>query len=517
MAFPVSGDLRLLTLLLERIYAGTRRARSLADGLDVEVRVVNAALDAGEWLGVLTWDGDIVLTPRGVRIAGSRKRRALWAEAVTEHPFFKAMWPVEPAKLLSATMAEEPSPPRARRQARALWRLSRPGRASPPALPRQVLLEFPAQPLPVRPALDLRAGLDDNPDVYTVLLRALLDHGEVAPSQLRAMLDRNGGERCGIGGYLAMAVRRGDARRLGDVLIVTPGAIQRRDLAESPVTVALSDPDFRVHMLAHLADRNPIIPRFRPWLLRLFGTASVSAGLTRVLFDRPLASVAVAGDAGPEIDPEPIAFLAAQERRNLAIAFPSSLRMLTTGLSGLNRALRVQAANAATPPTPVDRKLVVHGGLVRPGEAPPRAIADGISLRYRAVQNAPAISLLAALGLLDRRGRVRVRSQGADLGVEAGGRTVSFSLLVRTLAHSRGWFYLGGGLEWGELAELANVIGILTRVDSRAESRIESRVTLDEAFFHRLQTDPEHRGLYESLQPLAEALVARLRVGGGGD
>ncbi len=503
MAFPVSGDLRLLTLLLERIYAGTRRARSLADALDVEVRVVDAALDAGEWLGVLTWDGDILLTTRGVRIAASRKRRALWAEAVTEHPFFKSMWPVDPAKLLKATMAEEPSLPRARRQARALWRMSRPGRTTPPALPRQVLLEFPAQPLPARPSLDLRAGLDDSPDVYTALLRALLDHGEVAPSQLRALLDRSGGERCGIGGYLAMAVRRGDARRLGDVLIVTPGAIQRRDLAESPVTVALSDPEFRVHLLAHLADRTPILPRFRPWLQRLFGSASASAGLTRVLFERPLASVPVAGDAGPEIDPEPIAFLDAQERRSLAIAFPSSLRMLTTGLSGLNRALRVQSANAAALPTPVDRKLVVHGGLVRPGEAPPRAIADGVSLRYRAVQNAPAVALLTALGLLERRGRVRVRSQGSDLSVESGGRAVSFSLLVRTLAHSRGWFYLGGGLEWGELAELSDTIGVLTR--------IESRITLDEAFFHRLQTDPEHRGLYESLQPLSEALVARVR------
>jgi hypothetical protein len=151
----------------------------------------------------------------------------------------------------------------------------------------------------------------------------------------------------------------------------------------------------------------------------------------------------------------------------------------------------------------VDRKLVVHGGLVRPGEAPPRAIADGVSLRYRAVQNAPAVALLTALGLLDRRGRVRVRSQGSDLSVESGGRAVSFSLLVRTLAHSRGWFYLGGGLEWGELAELTDSIGVLTR--------IESRITLDEAFFHRLQTDPEHRGLYEALQPLAEALVARVR------
>lgn len=504
MAFPVSGDLRLLTLLLQRIYAGVRRARPLAEALDVEVRVVEAALETGEWLGVLTWDGDILLTPRGVRIAATRRRRALWAEVVLEHPFFKAAWPVDPERLLRATRAEEPSAPRARRQAQALWRISRPARVTPPAPPRQIALEFPAQPLPPRPMLDLRAGLDDNPDVYTMLLRALLDHGEIAPAQLRALLDRAGGERCGIGGYLAMAVRRGDARRLGDVLIVTPGAIQRRDLAESPVTVALSDPDLRVQLLAHLADQQPIAPRFRPWLQRLFGGATVGAGLTRVLFERPLASVPVAGDAGPEIDPEPVSFLFGHERRHLAIALPSSLRQLTGGLSGLNRTLRAQATNAAAVPTPVDRKLVVHGGLIRPGEAPPRAIADGVSLRYRAVQNAPAMALLAALGLLERRGRVRVRALGADLAVEAAGRPVSFALLVQTLAHQRGWFHLGGGLDWAELAELADTLGVLTRVDAR--------ITLDEAFFHRLQADPEHRAIYEALQPLAESLVARLRL-----
>lgn len=504
MAFPVSGDLRLLTQLLERVYAGVRRSRQLADAVDVEVRVVEAALETGEWLGVLTWDGDILLTPRGVRIAASRKRRTLWAEVVLEHPFFQSVWPVDPARLLRATSAEEPAAPRARRQAQALWRISRPARVTPPAPPRQITLEFPAQPLPVRPVVDLRAGLDDNPDVYTLLLRALLDHGEVSPTQLRALLDRAGGERCGIGGYLAMAVRRGDARRLGDVLIVTPGAIQRRGLAESPVTVALSDPELRVQLLAHLADQKPVAVRFRPWLQRLFGTATVRAGLTRVLFDRPLATVPVAGDPGPDIDPEPVSFLFGQERRNLAVATPSSLRQLTGGLSGLNRTLRAQSANAAAIPTPVDRKLVVHGGLVRPGETPPRAIADGVSLRYRAVQNAPAMALLAALGLLERRGRVRVRVLGADLAVEGGGKPASFSLLVQTLAHHRGWFYLGGGLDWAELAELGDSLGVLTRVDTR--------VTLDEAFFHRLQSDPEHRAIYEALQPLAEALVARLRL-----
>lgn len=507
MAFPTSGNLRFLTRLLECVYTGVRRPRSLAQVVDVEVARVMASLDTGEWLGVLTWDGDVQLTARGVRIAASAKKRTLWADVVLEHPFFQANPAADAARLLEITMAEEPAPGRARRQARALWRIGRIARQTPAAAPRQLQMEFPTQAASPRPAVDLRAGLDDNPDVYAILLRALLDHGEIAPSQLRAILDRSGAERCGIGGYLAMAVRRGDARRFGDVLIVTPGAIRRADVAESPVTVALSDPELRVQILTHLSDGTPIAPRFRPWLARLFGTATVAAGLTRVLFDRPLASVPIASDPGPEINPEPVPFLIGHEHRGLAVAVPSSLRQLTTGLSGMNRALRAQAAQAAALPTPVDRKLIVHGALTRPGEQPPRAIPDGVSLRFRAVQNAPAFALIGALGLLDRRGRIRIRAVAEDLVIESPTRRNaapnSMGLLVRTLAHARGWFYTAG-IGWAEVAELADSIGLITTVGDR--------ITLDEGFFHRLQTDPEHRGLYEGLQPLADSLATRLRA-----
>lgn len=519
MAFPSSGDLRLLTRVLERIYTGVRRPRSLAEALDVEVRVLNASLDAGEWLGVLTWDGDVQLTARGLPVAmrGTRPgdRRAAWASVIREHPFFSAHWPPDPDALLIAASAEEPVPARARRKARALWRLSRPARTPVAPGPRQTSLEFPLPLPPSLGALDLRAGLDDNPDVYTLLLRALLDHGEISPAQLRAILDRAGGDRCGIGGYIAMAVRRGDARRLGDVLIVTPGAIRRADVAESPVTVALSDPEFRLQLLAHLTDGTPITTRFRPWVQRLFGGVSIASGLARVLFDRPLASVPVANDAGPEVDPPTSGFLSAwrtgASTTGLAVAIPSSLRLLSGGLSGLNRGLRAQLANAAAPPTPLDRKLVVHGALVRPGEPPPRAIPDGVSLRVRAVENAPAFSILVALALLERRGRLRLRTAGQDIIVvtaathraDANGG-IGLGLLVRTLAHACGWYYTAG-LGWAEVAELAESISLV--------SRNGARITLEESFFHRLQTDPEHRALYEGLQPLAEALLVRIRAG----
>ncbi len=507
MPFPSSGNLRFLTQLLECVYTGVRRPRSLAAAVDVEVGRVTAALDTGEWLGVLSWDGDVQLTPRGVRIAASARKKALWAELLLDHPFFVAHPVLSPEILLELTAAEEPVPGRARRQARALWRIARTARQSLVPAPRQLQMEFPAPGISPRPALDLRAGLDDNPDVYSVLLRALLDHGEVSPSQLRAILDRCGGERCGIGGYLAMAVRRGDARRLGDVLILTPGAIRRADVADSPVTVALSDPELRMQILAHLADGTPISARFRPWLARLFGSATVSAGLTRVLFDRPLASVPVASDPGPDIDPEPVSFLASHDRRAIAVAIPSSLRQLTTGLSGMNRALRAQLGQATTLPTPVDRKLVVHGALLRPGEQAPRAIPDGVSLRLRAVQNAPAFAMIAAMGLLDRRGRVRIRAVADDLHLESpsrrGATPHGMGLLVRTLAHARGWYYTSG-ISWAEVAELSDAIGLITTVGDR--------ITLDESFFHRLQTDPEHRAVYEGLQPLAESLAARLRA-----
>ncbi len=513
MAFPLCGDLPFITRVIERVYGGARRVRAIAAALDVEGRRVAAALDAGEWLGVLTWDGEVELTARGLEVLIARKRRAAWAEVVRAHPFFQALGTIDPDRLLAATSAEDPLPGRARRQARALWRISRPARAPVPAVPRQITMSFPP-PLPVaRQIVDLRAGLDDNPDVYALLLRGLLDHGEVSPSQLRAILDRRGAERCGIGGYLAMAVRRGDARRLGDILIVTPGAIRRADLAESPVTVALSDPEFRVQLLAHLADQSALAPRFRAWAQRLFGTATVAAGLRRVLFDRPLASVPVAGDAGADPEPEACSFLDSQARTGLVVLVPSSLRLLRDGVGGVNRALRAAASNAVAEPTPVDRKLVVHGGLVHPGEQPPRAIPDGVSLRTRAVRNVPAFSLLAALGLLERRGALQIRGFAGDLSLTIGGwrgEPVSLTLLVQTLAHARSWSHTMG-IGWAEASEIATAMGLLTRVKAGApEAQNQDRITLHEAFFHRLQTDPEHRSLYEGLQPLADSLHARL-------
>ena len=113
--------------------------------------------------------------------------------------------------------------PQALKKAQALARISRIGLLTQPAAPRQLRMEFPAPSLPARPQVDLRAGLDDNPDVYAVLLRALLDHGELAPGQVRAIFDRCGGERCGIGGYLAC--------------VVAIALLGRRALARSPLLV----------------------------------------------------------------------------------------------------------------------------------------------------------------------------------------------------------------------------------------------------------------------------------------
>lgn len=502
MALPVSGDLRLLTRVLERVYGGVRRARALAESVDVPSARVNAALDAGEWLGVLTWDGDVRLTASGLAVAAGRRRAPLWARLVREHPFFAASWPPSPEALLRAAEADEPLRGKARRQARALWRMTRPARAHVEVASRQLTLNLATEARVGRPVLDLRCGHDDNPDVYAVVLRALLDHGELTALQLRAVLDSAGGERCGIGGYLAMAVRRGDARRLGDVLVVTPGAVSRGDLAESPVTVALSDPEFRVHVLNLLANDVPLPARFRLWGDRLFGRVPVGVALGRLLFDRPLTSVPVAGDAGAEVLPEVGGFLSSLGRPGLMLAMPMALRDVAAGLSGLNRTLR--QPTHATMPGALDRRLVVHGGLVFPGEATPRAIPDGVSLRIRAVRNAPAFAVLVALGLLDRRARARTTRVGGELMVARAGGSMSVSLLVQTLAHARGWWWASGGLTWGEAAGLAQGIGLVTLLDGR--------LTVDEGFFHRLQTDAEHRAVYEALLPLVDALALRLKA-----
>lgn len=511
--FPPPTDPRLLMRVLEGVATGVRRPRALAERLEVEGGRVQAAVDAAMWLGLLDDAHDLVLTADGLAFAyAGRERGTVWSEIVRRHPVLGPLvpeaGPLESDRLYAWVARAGPglSPAQVRRVARGVRRLVQPAlrarRPEPP--PRQLALDFRSSIIPARRRVDLRAGADESPDVYLRVLAALLDHGELTLPQLRAVLDAEGAETCALGGYVAMAVRRGDALRVGDALVVTRGAVSRAALAESPVTVALSDPDFRAHLGAVLAGGTVDGARFAPWMRRLFRGGDARADLPRLLFGRPLGTVPVAGDAEAPIAPSSGPFLEVATRRGLAVALPSGLVGLRSGLAAVNRALRVIATepSGARLPTALDPRRLVHGGLLAPGEAPPRGIPDTLSLRLRAITTVPAFALLTALGLLERRRALAWRAGPAR--VVAGRGAVEVGALVRRLARSRDWVWVEGpaSLGWDAAVELAVDLGVLVEVGGR--------LTLDEVLFHRLQEDLEHRAAWDALQPLAELLLDRL-------
>ncbi len=530
-SFPHATSPRILTRLVEQVAAGHRRQRALAEVLGIEVPVLRSYLLAAEWLGLVDLGDEPTLTRAGLAYvyAGAR-RGVVLAERVAAHPVlgpFAAAGPIGLDELARIVVADEPSlAPRAvRKRALGLRRLLGPGLRPPvrvavppppdtpeddvplPARPpEQLSLGFASDAAPPPPTLDLRAGADDSPDVYTHVLRALLDHGELDPHQVRGLLDAAGGGDCGIGGYLAMATRRGDAVRVGDTLVVTAGAAARRDLAESPVSVALSDPDFRKHLVEIAAGRQGDARRFRPWTNRLFRAGTLDENLDRLLFGRRLANFPLAGDPGEPTVTHGDPFLACIDRRGLVLAFPSSLTLLAGGLPTVNQLLKgARQGMTARPPHALDRRVRAHGGLLHPGEGPIRVVPDAVSLRGRALRNVPAFAILVALGLLDRRGVAKMRVYGQELLVQAaGGRPRRLDAIVDALGVARGWVIARSptGPAWVTLADVAEQLGLLASV--------APWLTVEETLFRKLGSDPEHRDLLEGLDPLAELLASRI-------
>ncbi|MES2638856.1 MAG: hypothetical protein V4850_05220 [Myxococcota bacterium] len=534
LTFPHATSPRMLTRLLEQVAAGHRRQRALGEVLGIEAPVLRSYLLAASWLGLLDLDDEPVLTRAGLAYiyAGARRHQVL-AATIAAHPVLGPLGadgPIGADELARAVSAADPAlaPRTVRKRALGLRRLLGPGLRAPlrvampppadalvdpdaelhePArAPEQLSLGFSNDVAAPPPPLDLRAGADDNPDVYTHLLRALLDHGELDPHQVRGLLDAAGGSHCGIGGYLAMATRRGDATRVGDVLVVSAGAAARRELAESPVSVALSDPDFRRHLGELLAGRPGDTRRFRLWVSRLFQPGTVEENLERLLFGRRLTSFPLAGNPG---EPTPVyadPFLASIDRRGLVVAFPSTLGLLAGGLGMVNQLLRgARQGTIARPPNALDRRVCAHGGLLHPGEPPVRVVPDMVSLRARALKNVPAFAILVALGLLDRRGVLKLKVYGPDVLVQTTAqRPRRLDAVVDALGASRGWVVARSptGPSWALLSEIAEALGLVVTAGSF--------LTLDETLFRKLGTDPEHRDLLEGLEPLAEHLAARL-------
>ncbi len=514
-SYPTLADRpRVLARVLEQVAAGNRRPRGLAEALDLEPRVIAAYLTVGAWLGVLDLEDDPGLTRAGLAwVCAGRRRAQAWSEVVRGHAFARRVSPDGAPPSLDAVVqgfrAESPEITilEARKRAVAYRRLVLAGfRTRLPRSEPSRQLELPlTASAPERPRIDTRAGNDDSPDLYAFLLRALLVYGEVTPAHVRGILDAAGGSACGIGGPMAMAVRRGDARREGDTLVVTEGALRRRDVADSAVSIALSDPDFRIHLVEVLAGRPGDARRFRPWMARLFGSTPPAEALPGLLFGRSLENFPLAGDLGPAFREEPAPFLTLVTRRDLALAFPPNLDALSGGVAVVNAILRTiaQQGAAARPPSCLDRARVVHAGLFHPGENPPRSVADMVALRARAVANVPAFAILCALGVLDRRGAITLAVTGNDVILE-GARPVTMDALVRSMALARGWALVqpAAGARWGPLAAVAERLGLLARPSG-------NRLTLEEAFFRRLQVDPEHRDTWEALLPLVDLVEAR--------
>jgi hypothetical protein len=528
---PNANNPELLKKLLRLVASGIRRPKALAEVLSVELRTVHYYTQAAEWLGLLTDDRELLLTHEGLELARAepRTRRRLYAAAVWRNPFAAELlkdrgMPPDTATIAAAIRAAEPelAEATAYRRASAVRGLIKPALGhAPAAAPAQaVQLSLPlGAPRRGRRAdgpVDLRAGAEESPDVYARLLAALLDQGELGTGHLRALLDHMGARDAAIGGYVDMALRRADAVRVDDRLVATAGAAVRAPLAEDPVLLAISDPHYRAWLEAlRAADpedrRAPPGGRFARWDQRIFGErlspATVRAAVDRVLMGRRLDSLGLAGDAllvpaetdGPFVDQLGV--------EGLALAFPTTLLELAGGVNPLNERLRRlrEAPAKVRPPTLLDARARVHGGLLSPGEAPPRAIPDTHSLRLRLLTRTPAFALLGATLLLGRNADLRLSVRLADGAPRLGLRREDRGSLTSAwadFAAEQGWVCLqpadGAGIG-RSIADLACQLGIATRVGEE--------LLLDEALFAGLHEEAELVQAREALDPLADRLA----------
>ncbi|MEL6344197.1 MAG: hypothetical protein AAFV53_13840 [Myxococcota bacterium] len=527
---PNANNPRLLMRLLHQVSCGIRRPRGLAEILEVEVRTVHYYTQAAEWLGLLETDEIMSLTPLGLSLAFADEadRMKVYADAVWENRFVQALWQEyrslpETEALNRFILKWEPqlSEATAERRASAIRGLLEPAVARPPAQTAPQLdlplgLVSPPPPAPQKPPpVDLSDGVDHNLDVYARLLQALLANGELGTHHIRALLDEMGGRRCPLGGYIEMVMRRGDAHRVDERLIVSPGAIRRRQLSTDGQLIALSDPLYR-EWIDHLRDGDAppaLARRFASWDRRLFGAPltveTVQDALSDTLIDRGLDSFETARPALAPFHPPQKPFLEAIDDAGLVLTFPGALRDMAEGVTAINERLLSarRAPLGVRLPSIVDDRIATHGGLLHPGERPPRAFADNRSLRLRALSHSPAFSLLGALLLLDRR-RTAPLVVTARGGVRHGERTLGGLVAVMmTFCAAQGWTVSaspGDGLDDEALMRAAIGGGLVQRIGDRS--------VLAEPLFALLQEDPEARLCYEPLLPLEERWLSWLET-----
>ncbi len=534
---PNANSPQLLLRLLEMVGRGVRSTRGLQEALGVESRTVNYYTQAGQWLGLM--DEPDLLSPLGLELLyGSADRGDVYARAVWSNPIAGSLLGLSGGELpsskqiASAAASREPdlAPSTLLRRASAVRSLIAPAAGKRPRGPkeqaRQLALPMAVRTTPEEPvALPSRLGEYD-PDLYRYLLGALLDHGELSLGHLRAMLDRAGAGSAPIGGYVDLAIRRGDARRHERALVVSTEAVARRDVVTTTASVILSDPGYR----DYLADarqagtdrhaeirKDRVASRYRPWDERLFGgplsPETVDRDLERVLLDRTLESFPRASSPGEELFAVADPFLDVWEQPGLLISLPPMLALLQGGLASVNRMLR-QAHRQPDVGLPdlSHRTSIAHGGIVHPGEPPLRSVPDSRSLRMRTVMHSPYVALVTALMLLHRvcseRVEIVLRHQEWEVRYE-GKRLGSPLLVLDRFAWSRGWVPCRrpvGGLPFRTLVRVLEGLEIAIVVGRHA--------VLAERFFYQLRSAPEEMELHARLVPLIEALEAFLEEGG---
>lgn len=531
---------QLLLRLLELIGRGVRSTRALHEALGVDPRTIQAYAQAAAWLGLLDGESEPTLTQTGLEwVFGGRQRSQVFARAVWSNPLAAELLvsgdgrlpTIDEVAQVLRRHSPDAAPATVRRRASAVRGLLAPavGRARPrPRSEEERQLALPLAPSPTtagHPRLELGAGgREYNPDVYRFLLGALLDYGELTLGQVRALLDRTGADALPIGGYIDLALGRGDAVRLQERLIVTPDAVRRRELTGTTTSIMLSDDGYRRYLADAAsatsatsagrtaeARRDAAGARYKAWDRRLFGhpldLTTIRRDLELVLLDRTLDSFPLATRTGFEHSPVQQPFLDGWESPGMVVATPQHLAQLQGGIAAVNRLLKTtrQSTEVALPDL-TSRPAVVHGGLIHPGEPTPRSIPDARSLRLRAVMHAPVIAWVTALLLLHRH-----RSEALDVVHGRDGWTVRWRGDDRGplldafdgFADARGWLSSRRPvrpLRAELLVSVLESLGIATVVGRH--------VTLAERFFQQLAAEPEEAEILARLQPLSEAIDA---------
>lgn len=535
---PGANSPQLLTRLLDAVARGVRTSRGLQEVLQVQAQTVRAYLQAAAWLQFLASVDPVELSALGVEYvyAGPRRSqvyaRAVWSVPLAAEVLVAADGRVPDLDLVARALERAESglaPATLERRAGAVRSLVAPavGRPRPRSRAQEELqLGLPlghAAVLERPPALDA-ATHEYDPDAYRYVLGTLLDHGELSMGHLRALLDRAGARELALGGLLDLATARGDAVRTRDRLVVTPGAVERRELSRATPSVLLSDPAYRAYVADAVAARggdraaeirrDAAVARFRPWDRRLFGHPlspdRVERDLERVLLDRPLAAFPVATpDRAWSLPAGGEGFLDVWESVGLLVALPPTLAQLQGGLAAVNRMLRAgRSQEEVALPDLSFRPLAVHGALLHPGEPLPRAVPDVRTLRHRVLMHAPYCAVLAALLLLHRHhpDRLTVVEDRAGWAVKVPGlRPTPLLDWIDGFARHRGWVPVrrdSGGLPAAVLAGVFEVLGL-----GQVVGRL---LVLAEPLFARLGTEPEELEILARLRPLADAVDAWL-------